>query len=135
VIAVAWVGAMAGGAGGWLAGLKGGRTLALADGPFHARRRRMVASGERLYARYGILAVYLAPSWMAGINGMRAVRFLLADAVATLAWALLIGLGAFLIGPSIADVAGDIGLFGSLAIGIAAAAGVLVRRRRRRARA
>jgi membrane protein DedA with SNARE-associated domain len=134
VIGVAWVGAMVGGAAGWATGLKGGRALVLAPGPFLRRRRRMVASGERLYERYGVLAVYLAPSWMAGINAMPPVRFLIADAIATLVWAMLVGLGAFLVGPSIADIAGDIGLLGLTAIALVAIAGVVVRRRRRRQR-
>ena len=134
VIAVAWVGAMAGGAAGWAVGVKGGRSLVLAPGPLLRRRERMVASGERLYERYGVLAVYLAPSWMAGINAMPPVRFLIADAIATLVWALLVGLGAFLAGPSIADIVGDIGLVGLAAIALLAAAGAALRLRRRRRR-
>ena len=134
VIAVAWVGAMVGGAAGWAVGRKGGRSLVLAQGPLLRRRERMVASGERVYERYGVLAVYLAPSWMAGINAMPPVRFLIADAIATLAWALLVGLGAFLVGPSIADIVGDIGLVGLGAIAVLVAVGAALRRRRRRRR-
>jgi membrane protein DedA with SNARE-associated domain len=136
VIAVAWAGALAGGIAGWVAGLKGGRALFLADGPLLRRRRRMLASGERIYDRYGVLAVYFAPTWMAGINRMRARRFLAANAVSTLIWALLVGVGAYLVGPSIEEIISDIGLAGVLVLAGLVAAGALARtlRRRRRAR-
>jgi membrane protein DedA with SNARE-associated domain len=70
---------------------------------------------------------------MAGVSGMHARRFLPANAVAALAWALSLGLGAYLAGPPLADAVGDIGL-GGLAVAVAAllVAAVLRRRRRRR---
>jgi membrane protein DedA with SNARE-associated domain len=134
VLVVAWFGAMVGGIAGWLAGRHGGRTLMTAPGPLAGLRARMLRSGERVYARYGPLAVYLGPTWMAGINAMRAARFLPACAVAALVWVLTVGGGAYLVGRSIEEVVTDLGLAGVLAI-VAVAATVLglraVRRRRR----
>ena len=127
ILLVAWAGAMIGGIGGWLVGLKGGRAVVLAPGPLLGKRRRMVASGERLFARYGPLAVYVAPTWMAGIHGMRWSRFLPANAIAALVWTLLVGLGAFLVGPPIEEVISDVGLAGIVLLVLLACAGVLAR--------
>ncbi|HEY5045825.1 MAG TPA: hypothetical protein VII53_08205 [Solirubrobacteraceae bacterium] len=59
----------------------------------------------------------LTPSWIAGIHDMRWSRFLPANAISALAWALSIGLGAYLIGPSITDILADAGLAGELLLG------------------
>jgi membrane-associated protein len=119
VVAVAWLGAMLGGTAGWLIGLKGGRALLTAPGPLHELRLGMVGHGDRLYARYGYPAVYFAPSWMAGINGMRASRFVPANTIAALVWALLVGLGAYILGPSVREFLDDIGTVGLVALALA----------------
>jgi membrane protein DedA with SNARE-associated domain len=116
MIFAAWAGAMAGGTVGWLVGLKGGRALVTKPGPLHLLRLRMLRHGDAVYARRGWLAVYLAPSWMAGVSGMPARRFLPANAVAALAWALGIGLGAYVAGPSIAEAIADLGSVGLAAL-------------------
>lgn len=116
MIVVAWAGAMAGGLLGWLVGLRLGRRLVAAPGPLRHLRLRVLHHGDRLYERYGPLAVYFAPAWAAGINGMRARRFLPANAVSALIWALAWGVGSYAAGPSIADLLSDIGLAGILAL-------------------
>ncbi len=133
-ILVAWLGAMIGGTAGWLIGLKGGRALMVRPGPLHALRLRLLRHGDDVYARRGWLAVYLAPSWMAGVGAMPARRFLPANAIASLVWALAIGMGTFLVGPSIAEAFGDIGLLGLAVAAIVVVASALVARRRRRLR-
>ncbi|MEA2232709.1 MAG: hypothetical protein QOD83_2525, partial [Solirubrobacteraceae bacterium] len=88
--------------------------------------------GDEVYQRRGWLAVFLAPSWMAGISGMRVQRFLPANAVASLVWAVTIGLGSYFAGPSLAEAIGGIGSVGLVAlIGLIAVAALLRRRRRR----
>lgn len=137
MLAVGWLGAAAGGTAGWLLGLKGGRAVLTAKGPLRRTRERILRSGDRFYERYGALAVYFAPSWMAGINGMRARRFLPINAAACLVWALLVGLGAYFAGPHIVDFLGDLGVAGLVglgALGAALALARLVRMRRRRAK-
>jgi membrane protein DedA with SNARE-associated domain len=131
VVAVAWAGATTGGAAGWIVGVKGGRGLLTAAGPLYQLRLALIARGDRFYERYGPLAVLLTPSWIAGIHDMRWSRFLPANAISALAWALSIGLGAYLIGPSITDILADAGLAGELLIGALSvlAAGVLLWRR------
>ncbi len=134
VVALAWAGASVGGASGWLLGLKGGRGLLTAAGPLLKLRLALIARGDRFYERFGAIAVLFSPSWMAGIHDMRASRFLPINVVSALAWALGFGAGAYLIGPSITEVAEDFGLLGTIlvAVGVAAAVVFVLRRRRGR---
>lgn len=131
VILVGWAGAIAGGSAGWLIGLKGGRALMTKPGPLLRTRLRLLRHGDEVFARRGWwLAVYLTPSWMAGISAMRARRFLIANAFAGLVWALSFGLGSYVAGPSISDAIGDIGTVGLIVlIGVVALA-ALIRHRR-----
>jgi membrane protein DedA with SNARE-associated domain len=131
MLAAGWAGAMLGGVTGWLAGLKGGRALVTAPGPLYRLRLRLLAHGDALYERRGLLAVYFAPSWMAGISGMRASRFLPANAISTLIWTLLVGLGSYWAGPPIVDVLSDIGIVGVGIVVVVVVLTVLAQRRRR----
>jgi membrane protein DedA with SNARE-associated domain len=135
VVGVAFVGAALGGVVGWLLVLELGHPVFGGPGPLRRVRLTVLDYGERFYRRYGVLAVFFTPSWLAGINRMRTHPYLLVNAVSAILWALLVGVGAYLIGPSIQDVLNDIGLAGGLLVaailGAGAAAG-LVRRRRTR---
>jgi membrane protein DedA with SNARE-associated domain len=133
VLLVAWAGAATGATIGWALGVKAGRGLLTAPGPLHGLRLALIARGDRFYERYGPIAVLFTPSWVAGIHDMRWSRFVPANAAATLAWALAIGLGAYFVGPSITDIAADAGLAGGLLVGLLfVVALVLVLRRRSR---
>jgi membrane protein DedA with SNARE-associated domain len=137
VLLVAWAGAAAGGIAGWAVGRRFGAALVSAPGPLRRQRTATAERGARFFERYGVLAVYLAPSWVAGSVAMRAARFLPANAVAAAIWALLVGLAAYAIGPSIAELIGDLGLAGAILLGVLAIAAVIaavVRSRRRNAR-
>jgi len=130
VVAVAWAGASAGGTAGWIMGMKGGRRLLTAPGPMHHLRLALIARGDRFYERYGPIAVLFTPSWIAGIHDMRWPRFVPVNALSALTWALSIGGGAYLIGPSITDIVADAGLVGGTLVGaLFVLALVLVRRR------
>ena len=74
-------------------------------------------AGDRFYERYGPVAVLFTPSWVAGIHHMRWSRFLPVNAVSALIWALAFGVGAYLLGPSISDIAANTGLAGRLLLG------------------
>jgi membrane protein DedA with SNARE-associated domain len=128
MIFAAWAGATIGGTAGWLIGLKGGRALITKPGPLYRLRLRLLRHGDAVYERRGWIAVYLAPSWMAGISGMPARRFLPANAVAGLAWALAIGLGAYVAGPSIAEAVADVGVVGLAALVVLIALSAAARR-------
>jgi membrane-associated protein len=134
VIAVAWAAATAGGVVGWLAGRRVGGALIGAPGPLRRWRRHALARGERFYRRYGPVAVLLTPSWMAGIMRMQPGPYLAANAVSALVWALLLGLGSYEIGPTILDLASDLGLAGLIGLAVLAVAAALAARRRRRRR-
>jgi membrane protein DedA with SNARE-associated domain len=134
LLVVAWAAATAGGVAGWLIGRKGGRALWIAPGPLQRLRMAALARGERFFDRWGLLAIYLAPSWVAGIHGVRASRFLPANALAAAIWTLLVGLGAYLIGPSIKDVVSDVGLVGGGLLVVLLALFVAGERWRRRRR-
>ena len=133
ILFVAWAGAMVGGVAGWLVGIKGGRALMERPGPLYRLRLRLLRRGDELYDRRGILAVYLTPTFMAGISGMRARPFLVANAIAAVSWVLLVGLGAYFAGPSVAEWLGDLSTV-VLVILLAGAALSLVARWRWRAR-
>jgi membrane protein DedA with SNARE-associated domain len=125
VLGCAWVGATVGGIAGWLLGLRAAEPLASPSGPLAAPRRAALERGGRFYERFGVLAVFLTPSWVAGIHGMRARRYLPANALAALVWAAIYGAGGALIGPSVADVADDFGLLGGIVIGGLVIAGIV----------
>jgi membrane protein DedA with SNARE-associated domain len=135
VLAVAWAGATLGGTAGWLLGLRGGRAVMTAPGPLRRVRARMLRSGDRFYDRFGALAVYFAPSWMAGVNGMAARRFLPVNAICCLVWTLIVGLGAYFAGPSVEELLSDIGTVGLAALAAAGLTIGIVRFRRSRRRA
>jgi membrane protein DedA with SNARE-associated domain len=134
IIAVAWLGAMVGGTTGWIVGRRGGRGVLTAPGPLLHLRLALTARGDRFYERYGMVAALFTPSWIAGMHNMRWARFVPVNAVSAIVWAITIGLGAYAIGPSIAEIAGDAGLAGGLAVvaAVAIAAIVVLRRRLRR---
>lgn len=126
--AAAWVGGMA----GWAIGLKVGRTLLIAPGPLRSVRRRLLDSGDQIFKRYVAIAVFLAPSFVSGIYGVRAPVYLLWNTIWAILWTVGIGLGAYFAGPPIVDLVGDIGWvsLGGLAILILAVVVLTVRRRR-----
>ena len=135
VVLVAAAGAAAGGMAGWLLGLRGGRALiATRRLPLYRSRRRALAEGERFFARYGLVAVFFTPSWMAGIAEMRWTRFVPANAVAALVWALTLGVGAYYAGPPIVDVVQDVGTVGLVVVLAALVGGALLEALRRRRR-
>lgn len=134
VLLVAWVGAMAGGVAGWVAGIKGGRALMTRPGPLYRLRLRLLRRGDDLFERRRVLAVYLTPSVMAGIAGMRAGPFLVANAIAAVVWVFLVGLGAYFAGPSVAEWLGDLSVVALVLIGAAAALSLAARWRWKRLR-
>jgi membrane-associated protein len=122
LLVVAWLGAMVGGVTGWAIGRRAGQALLTAPGPLRRQRVTAVERGERFFTRFGVLAVYFAPSWVAGSTGLRAARFIPANALSAAIWSCMLGVGAYAIGPPIADVVGDIGLIGPIALGALAVA-------------
>ncbi|HET9103993.1 MAG TPA: DedA family protein [Solirubrobacteraceae bacterium] len=131
VILVAWLAATAGGVAGWLIGRVAGRGVLTAPGPLQGARRRAVERGEAVFARRPVVAILIAPSWVAGINRARPGTFLVTNAVSAVLWAGGIGAGAYLVGPSVVDFVNDLGtVMGSILV--AAVLGLVVFELRRR---
>jgi membrane protein DedA with SNARE-associated domain len=126
--AAAWVGGMA----GWLIGLKVGRRFLTAPGPLHALRLRWLASGDQIFKRYVAIAVFLAPSFAAGIHRVRAPVYLLWNTFWAVVWTVGIGVGSYYAGPPIVDLVGDIGWasLGGLVLLVAGVVVLTLRRRR-----
>lgn len=130
-----FVGAVIGGMVGWVVGARVGGTVAARPGPALRFRLRALRGGERFFERYGALAVFLTPSWIAGIHRVPAAKYIPANALAALVWVLGFGLATYFLGPDVADVFGDVGTIGTvLIVGLAVLGGVaaLLRARRRR---
>ena len=134
VVAAAFAGALAGGIIGWLVGLFAGRSLLTFRGPLRKMRLRAIARGEELFKRREVLAILLAPAWVAGIHRSGIVTYNLTNAASAFVWAGGIGLAAYYIGPPILDLVQDAGTVLTILGGLLLVAVILaeIRRRRRR---
>jgi membrane-associated protein len=136
VLLIAWAGAAVGGVVGWVVGLKAGRALITAPGPLRRLRLNAVARGEDVFRRYPVIAIVLTPSWIAGIHRVGAAIYLPVNAIGAALWAVGIGVGAYLLGPTVIDLVDDLGLVTGVALGalLLLVAWTEIRRRVRRAR-
>lgn len=124
VIAIAAAAAIVGDNVGYLIGRRGGGWLLSCPGPFAEHRARLLKRGEALFRRHGGLAVFLGrwlpvlrvtAAWLAGTHRMPWRRFLVWNALGGIAWAITVGLGAYLLGGLMP--AASLGL-GMVAIGV-----------------
>ena len=133
VIVVATVGAWTGGYAGYLIGIRAGDAVSDSPGRWQRQRRQAMTAGERIYRRWGRLAVFVTPTWVSGALRMPRNTFLVWNALAAIASTCIATLGAYGIG---AAVLGRLSARrGTIALAIAAlvlaalAAAVLRRRR------
>ena len=94
ITVVAIVGTMAGEVGGLIGyaiGVRWGRTLLDRPGRHQAGRAKLLAQGERAYARWGPVAVFLTPAIVSGTAKMNYRRFMIWNLVASLTFAVSIG--------------------------------------------
>ena len=101
VITVATVAAWTGGYVGYLIGARAGRAIASRPGRWRHQRRHAMTAGERIYTRWGPVAVFVTPTWVSGALGMPRVRFLAWNALAATASTLIATLGAYGIGTAV----------------------------------
>jgi membrane protein DedA with SNARE-associated domain len=137
VLLWAFVGAVAGGLVGWLVGWYAGRTVMTAPGPLRRLRLKAVERGEEVFKRLTVIAILLAPSWVAGIHRSGPVIYNVTNAVSAAVWAVGIGLGAYYAGPPVLDVISDVGLVTGIGLVLLVLFGVgleVTRRRRHRIR-
>jgi membrane protein DedA with SNARE-associated domain len=130
----AFAGASVGGILGWAVGKKAGETVLTGPGPFRRGRVWALARGNRFFQRFGVVAVFLTPSWVAGILRVRASFYVPANIGSAAVWALGWGLGGYFVGPTVTDIATDVGYVGAAAVVLLVVAVVIasVRRNRRR---
>jgi membrane protein DedA with SNARE-associated domain len=133
VILVSIAGAEVGGLIGYTVGYRWGRQLVQRPGKHQAGRQKMLDRGERVYARWGPLAVFVTPSIVSGTAKMRFKRFAVWNLVDGIAFSIAVaasayGLGRLLTGGrSLFDVAT---LLVGLAVGGAIILVVVQRHRR-----
>jgi len=98
VIVVAAIAGEAGGLGGYAIGRRWGRRLLERPGRHQARREKMVERGEKLYARWGWLAVFFTPAIVSGTAKMRPYQFALWNLLDSLGWTLAVTASAYGVG-------------------------------------
>jgi membrane protein DedA with SNARE-associated domain len=134
VLIWAFVGAVTGGIIGWWAGWVAGRTVMTAPGPLRRLRLRAVERGEEVFDRLTVVAIVLAPSWVAGIHRVGPVIYNVTNLVSAVVWSVGIGLAAYYVGPPVLDVLADVGWVTAIGLGLLVLVGIgleVVRRRRR----
>jgi membrane protein DedA with SNARE-associated domain len=133
VLIWAWVGANIGGIVGWQAGRILGRSVMTAPGPLRRLRLKAVERGEEVFERLTVIAILLAPSWVAGIHRAGTGVYLITNTVSAVVWAVGIGLAAYYAGPPVLDVLSDVGTVTAigLVVLVLVAIGLEVSRRRR----
>jgi len=135
ILVVTFLGTIAGGALGYWIGRTAGRGLLLRRGPFHRRRTLLLEKAEGMAQRHGFLASLISPGWLSGLHAISLRTYVGATALSGLAWTCAVGLGAFLVGPSILGVLREAGVVGGLvAVGltVVVALAYVVRRARTR---
>ena len=133
VIVVAVVAGEVGGLGGYVIGRRWGRRLLERPGRHQAGREKMMQRGERLYARWGWLAVFFTPAIVSGTAKMPPYRFALVNLLDSLGWTVSVAASAYGLGrlASGHHTGHDIAI---LAVGLGAGAIVAVAARRRHRR-
>jgi membrane-associated protein len=86
VVVVAVLASEVGGICGYAIGRRWGRRLMERPGPHQARRIKVEQRGERLYARWGGLAVFFTPGIVSGTARMSPYRFAFWNLLASFAW-------------------------------------------------
>ena len=131
VIAAAAAGAIVGDNIGYWIGRAYGEKLLMRFGPrigFDVRKQKL---GQYLFRRYGGLIVFFGrffallrtyAALLAGINRLEPWKFFCYNATGGIVWALLFGLGGYMIGQGIERVAGPVGYIGLVCFVIGAIA-------------
>jgi membrane-associated protein len=143
VIPIAALGAIVGDNIGYVIGRRGGRWLLERPGRFHRQRLDALRNGEVFFERHGPKAVFLGrfvlglrvwASWLAGATHMHWRSFVFWNALGGICWATGIGLLAYFLGNAAGNAIQTFGIFGLVAV-LVAAGSVFVWHRRHRAQA
>jgi membrane-associated protein len=141
VIPLAALAAIVGDNIGYVIGRRGGRWLLERPGRFQRQRERALVAGEAFFARHGPKAVFFGrfvlglrvwASWLAGATRMRWRSFVLWNALGGICWATAIGLIAYYLGHAAGNAIQAFGIYGLVAVTVAAGGAFLAHRRHRR---
>ena len=88
VIVISVIAGEVGGLAGYAIGRRWGRRLLARPGKRQAGREKMMQRGEKLYARWGWLAVFVTPAIVSGTAKMPPFRFAVFNLVDSFAWTL-----------------------------------------------
>jgi len=122
VIIVALIGAEVGGLTGYGVGARWGRRLLERPGRYQDRRQRLVAGGEKIFAKWGWLAVFFISTIVCGMLKMRRRQFAVWNFVDAAVYVLAVGPAAYGAGKA-ASGEHDWGSLGPLVAGLAIGAG------------
>jgi membrane-associated protein len=126
---------------GYLLGRKVGREVLEAKGPFHRRRVRLIAAGDRFFEKHGPKAVFfarwialirVAAAWLAGINHMRFREFFFWNALGGITWGTTFGLAGYFGGSAAANLIAKFGLIAVIVLGVLLVVGLGAMRLRER---
>jgi membrane protein DedA with SNARE-associated domain len=134
VLIVATAAGEVGGLIGYAIGDHWGRQLVDRPGKRQAGRARMLARGEDAYAHWGRLAVFFTPAIISGTAKMRYRQFVVWNFLASLGFALSVGLSSYGVGRVATGQHSQIDVF-ALLLGLVASVVIVmiaVRNRRRR---
>jgi membrane protein DedA with SNARE-associated domain len=127
VLALAMAAWMLGSVVGYEIGVRGGRRLLDHPGHFEKSRRKLLAKGDRTFARYNFVASVTMPAFVSGIFRVRFYVFILGALVAGVGWiGIYVGLSYFL-GAEIAKHIGNIGAKAVLGVIVIVVIGLLTR--------
>ena len=141
VIPIAALAAIVGDNIGYQIGRRGGRWLLQRPGRFQRQRLEVLALGEPFFERHGPKAVFFGrfllglrvwASWLAGATRMRWRAFFFWNALGGICWATGIGLLAYFAGNAAGNAVSTFGLYGVLALVIAAVSVFVAHRRHQR---
>ena len=125
VIVIAAASAIVGDNLGYLLGRHFGRDVLELRGPFHHRRARLIAVGDRYFERHGAKTVFIGrwialirfvTAWLAGINGMRFRTFFAWNAMGGITWAIAYGLVGYYGGDAVAHVLERVGIVAAVVL-------------------
>jgi membrane-associated protein len=127
VLAVAMTAWMLGSVAGYKIGVRGGRRMLDHPGRLEKSRRKLLAKGDRTFARWNFLASVTMPAFVSGIFRVRFPIFILGATVAGIGWiGMYVGLSYFL-GAEIARRIGNAGAKAVLGVVVIVAAGLAIR--------
>ena len=127
VLAVAMAAWMLGSVAGYGIGVRGGRRLLDHPGRLEKSRRKLLAKGDRAFARWNFVASVTMPAFVSGIFRVRFPVFVLGAATAGIGWiGMYVGVSYFL-GAEIAKRIGNAGAKAVLGVVVIVAAGLVIR--------